>query len=43
VIVDSYAAPNKTFNDLRQMMVIERALDPLRGFSEACRKELHDL
>jgi hypothetical protein len=40
LIVEIYPQPNKTFNDLRLMME-KNALDPLRRFSEACRKELH--
>jgi hypothetical protein len=39
LIVDSYPEKNKTFSDLRVMMK-QHALDPLRGFSEACREEL---
>jgi len=38
LIVDSYPEPNKTFNDVR-VMVDRHTLDPLRGFSEACREE----
>ena len=41
-IVDTYLAPNKTFPELREMMV-KGALDPLRDFSEACRTELQSL
>jgi hypothetical protein len=37
-IVDSYPKPNRTFSDLREMLH-KNALDPLRGFSEACREE----
>ena len=40
LIVDSYPEPNKTFNEVR-VMVDKHTLDPLRGFSEACREELH--
>jgi hypothetical protein len=39
VIVDTYLAPNKTFPELRDMMIKDE-MDPLRPFSEACRKEL---
>jgi hypothetical protein len=42
MIVDTYPQPNKTLHELHQM-VEDNALDPLRGFSEACRKELHDV
>lgn len=38
-IVESYPQGNKSFPELRQMMN-EGALDPLRKFSEACRREL---
>ena len=39
LIEDSYPQSNKTFDDLRAM-IDERALDPLRDFSERCRREL---
>jgi hypothetical protein len=42
IIVDTYLAPNKTFPELRQM-VIGGSLDPLHDFSEACRSELRSL
>lgn len=42
IIVDTYLAPNKTFPELRQM-VISGSLDPLHDFSEACRSELRSL
>jgi hypothetical protein len=42
MIVDSYPEPNKTFSELRTMMN-ENALDPLRGFAEACREEMQGL
>jgi hypothetical protein len=41
LILECYPEPNKTFNDVRAM-VKKHALDPLRTFSEACRKELHE-
>ena len=41
-IVDTYLAPNKTFPELREMMV-RGSLDPLRDFSQACRTELQSL
>lgn len=37
-IVDTYLEPNKTFPELRQM-ADSGLIDPLREFSEACRKE----
>jgi hypothetical protein len=41
-IVDTYAAPNKTFPELREMLH-QNAVDPLREFSEACRAEFEEL
>jgi hypothetical protein len=41
-IVDTYAAPKKTFLELREM-VHHDAIDPLREFSEACRAEFEAL
>jgi hypothetical protein len=38
-IVDTYLCPNKTFRDLHNMLE-SGPIDPLRGFSEACREEL---
>jgi hypothetical protein len=40
-IIDTYAAPNKTFAELHQLMG-SPAIDPLRGFSEECRAELRE-
>jgi hypothetical protein len=42
VIVDTYFAPNKTFLELRGQWN-SHAIDPLRVFSEACRRELQTL
>ena len=39
IIVDAYLAPNITMKEMRENW-IERHVDPLRDFSEACRKEL---
>lgn len=39
MIVETYAAPNKTFSEVQVMMEGD-ASDPLRIFSEACREEL---
>ena len=36
-IIQAYLAPNKTFVDLPEVL---DELDPLRDFSEACRREL---
>ena len=38
-IVETYLSPNKTLRELHEMLGSD-ALDPLRGFSEACREEL---
>jgi hypothetical protein len=37
-IVEAYLGPNRTIAELRTM--INSDLDPLKGFSEACRQEL---
>jgi hypothetical protein len=42
MILDTYFAPNKTFPELRKLMD-GHAIDPLRAFSEECRKELRRL
>jgi len=42
LIIETYLAPNKTFRDAWDM-VENHAVDPLRGFSEACREELRRL
>jgi hypothetical protein len=42
MIVDTYFAPNKTLTELRGMLN-SPAIDPLRDFSETCRKELQSL
>ena len=39
IIVDAYLAPNMTLEDLRTNW-IDKHIDPLRDFSEACRQEL---
>jgi hypothetical protein len=39
IIVDAYLAPNMTMKEMRENW-IEKHVDPLRDFSEACRKEL---
>jgi hypothetical protein len=41
-IIDCYPQPNKTFEDVRTM-VNQHTLNPLQGFSEACREELKAL
>jgi hypothetical protein len=42
-VMEAYAAPDKTFDDLRQDAVNAVGRDPLRQFSEACREELRAL
>jgi hypothetical protein len=39
VILETYLAPNKTFADVREILD-NRALNPLREFSIACRLDL---
>jgi hypothetical protein len=39
IIVDAYSVPNMTMKEMRENW-IDRHVDPLRDFSEACRKEL---
>lgn len=41
-IVETYFAPNRSLRELRDMLDSE-SMDPLRGFSEACREELRSL
>ena len=38
-IIATYLAPNKDLRELRDMLKSE-GMDPLRGFSQACREEL---
>jgi hypothetical protein len=42
VIVDAYLAPNITMQEMRANW-IDRHVDPLRNFSDACRQELQRL
>ena len=44
-IVDTYAAPKKTFSELGEMLHQEHqdTVDPLREFAEACRAEFEEL
>jgi hypothetical protein len=37
LILDTYLSPNRTFVDLAELI---NEMDPLRDFSEACRREL---
>lgn len=41
-IAETYFTPNRTLRELHDMMESEQ-MDPLRGFSEACRDELRSL
>ena len=43
LVVDTYAAPNLTFADLREKLLSGDAGDPLEEFGEACRTELEAL
>ena len=40
MIIDTYFSPNKSFNELRQLLIDSNSMDPLREFGELCRKEL---
>lgn len=42
-VMDAYAAPDKTFDELRAYIKAEEDYDPLRDFSAACRLELSAL
>src|SRR5947209_9905021 len=42
-VLDAYAAPDLTFEDLRRSMRSEEFKDRLRDFAEACRIELYAL
>jgi hypothetical protein len=42
-LVEAYAAPEKTFDELQELMRSEDFTDPLREFSEACRRDLRSL
>jgi len=39
IIMDAYLGPNMNLEEVRSNC-IDRHIDPLHGFSEACRKEL---
>lgn len=44
LVIQAYAAPDKTFDELRQHIAAsDEQWDPLRGFAEACRAELRAL
>ena len=38
LIIEAYLSPNRTFADLTEVV---KEMDPLRDFSEACRRDLH--
>jgi len=42
MIVNTYFAPNRSFPELREL-IGSHTMDPLREFSEACRRELSAL
>jgi hypothetical protein len=39
-VIDAYASPDRTFDDLQQNMDAAISHDPIKAFSEACRLEL---
>ena len=39
-ILDTYLAPNRTFKELRDLMVAGDGIDPLKEFSVAAREEI---
>ena len=41
-VVETYFAPNRTIREVHHMLESEQ-VDPLRGFSEACREELRPI
>ena len=42
-ILRTYSLPNKTFSDLRQLMLNGDFMDPLLSFSKVCRDDLRQL
>lgn len=42
-VLCTYSLPNKTFGELRQLMLNKEFLDPLLTFSEVCRDDLRQL
>ena len=42
-VIEAYAAPDRTFDELRENLESAVSRDPLREFSEACRLELRRL
>jgi hypothetical protein len=43
LIIAAYADPNRTFGEFKQHVQDPELADPLRDFTEACRKELNSL
>jgi len=39
-VIEAYATPDLSFDELRERAGSEAGIDPLRDFSEACRAEL---
>jgi hypothetical protein len=42
-VIEAYADPNKTFDEVRERLRSDDWGDPLRDFAEACRAELRSL
>ena len=42
-VIEAYAAPDRSFDELRQHVDKVAGNDPLKNFSEACRRELQTL
>ena len=42
-VIEAYAAPDKTFDELRHNIDAAVSHDPIKGFSQACRLELKAL
>jgi len=42
-VIEAYATPDQTFEELRDLAGTEEGIDPLRDFSAACRAELRAL
>ncbi len=42
-VIEAYAAPDRSFDELRQHVGRVASSDPLKDFSEACRRELQAL
>lgn len=42
-VIEAYASPDQSFDELREAALSEAGIDPLRDFSETCRQELSAL